>query len=75
MINLEKASMLGQCVAMRNVLDGIIASLQENPDTPGAADCEHPLDQRKYEKGAMGGPKRFLCQQCGETVNEPLAGV
>jgi len=62
----ERAAIIGQLVAMRNVLDGVLASLQED----AAQVCAHPGEQRKYAKGTMGGIVRFTCQRCGEDVEE-----
>ena len=67
----EKAALMGQLVAMRNVLDGIIATLQES-DEP--LPCDHPLEQRQYEAGTMGGPQSFVCGACSQTVTETAPG-
>lgn len=61
----ERAALIGQLVAMKNVLDGVLASLEESPST----ECEHPEEQRKYA-GEMGNA-RFTCGACGETVVVP----
>lgn len=63
----ERAALVGQCVALRNVLDGIIASLQEGENAEPV--CGHPLEQRKYATGAMGSDAGFTCGQCGQTIN------
>jgi hypothetical protein len=59
----ERAAIIGQLVAMDNVLHGILASLQEEQEKPV---CAHPEEQRKYAPGVMGGTVRFTCQRCGE---------
>lgn len=66
----ERAAIIGQLVAMDNVLHGIMESLQaaqEQGDTPP---CEHPEHLRKYRGDTMGGDTRFTCQQCGVTVQD-----
>lgn len=61
----ERSALIGQVVALRNVVDGILASLEENHDAPEvpASACEHPPEQRKYG-GAM-GTAVFECSACG----------
>lgn len=66
----ERAAIIGQLVAMRNVLDGVLGSLQEESEPAPAGLCEHPLEKRKYS-GAM-GDAQFTCEQCGATVAASL---
>lgn len=62
----EKAALLGQCIAMRNVLEGVIASLESEPL---GEDCPHPVEQRQYtEGGTMGSGSAFTCGQCHTVV-------
>jgi len=61
----ERAAIIGQLVALRNVLDGVLTSL-EDAEKPA---CEHPEEQRKYS-GTM-GTMTFTCTACGEKVTEP----
>lgn len=64
MIATERAALIGQLIAMRNVLDGVLASLQEEPAEPV---CGHPEEKRKYN-GEMGAVTGFTCGQCGVAV-------
>lgn len=60
----ERAALIGQLVAMDNVLHGVLESLQQAPEQETG--CEHPPEQRKYA-GEMGNA-RFTCGVCGATV-------
>ena len=65
MTTTERAAIIGQLVAMRNVLDGVLASLQEEPEVV----CQHPEEKRKYS-GEMGAVAGFTCGQCGAVVQQ-----
>lgn len=58
------AEVLGRLLAMRDVLDGLIASLGEEPPAPS---CPHPAEQREYI-GEMGNVQGFKCRACGGHV-------
>lgn len=64
----ERAAIIGQLVAVRNVVDGLLASLEEAQEPT----CEHPPETRKYAEGTMGSVPTFTCQQCGAVVIEPV---
>lgn len=69
----ERAALIGQVLALRNVVDGILASLQEAQDTDVTSDCEHPKEQRKYAGGM--GDARYTCGVCGETITVTPEGA
>lgn len=66
----ERAALMGQLIAMRNVLDGVLASLQEEPEVG----CLHPEEKRKYG-GEMGASTGFTCGQCGVFIPVPTIGA
>lgn len=64
----ERAAIIGQLVALDNVLHGILESLQAGEETDRAPDCPHPIEQRQYHGGTMGSGAMFTCGQCNTVV-------
>jgi hypothetical protein len=66
---MERAAIIGQLVAMRNVLDGLLEGLERGEEAD--AMCEHPEGERKYPPGTtMGSAASFICQRCGQHVTD-----
>lgn len=61
---------LGRLYAMREQLDAVIETLENELDPPAEQACEHPADKRKPLGETMGSNAGFTCQQCGNTVTE-----
>lgn len=64
---MTRAQMLAQLDAIRALTEALAASLLAEPAADGGA-CAHPEEMRQDASTMGGGPRRFYCRLCHETV-------
>ena len=61
---MTRDAILAQALAIRAQVDALVAMVSGGVEDEG---CPHPHDHR-VDMTEMGGPIRFLCRACGETI-------